>query len=1085
LVLLASLPASALSADDLGLRVPLGFKVTLYADQDLANDLYAMTLDADGNVVVTSQGWVKRLLDTTGAGKADKAEVIAATATGGMGLCFDGGDLYFCGDGWFSRYRAGKEKGTLGPKPEHFIPLAFAEHGGHAMRKGPDGWWYVIGGNMSGIDQRHVTRPDSPIKKPEAGALLRLPPDGKNCEGVAHGFRNPYDFDFNADGDIFTYDSDVEADYFLPWYSPTRLYHVAYGGHHGWRLGGWLRSWARPDYYIDTTDILYPIGRGSPTGVVCYRHDRFPEHYRGGVFACDWTFGKVYYCPLTPDGATYKTKPEVFLEAVGANGFDPTDIVVAPDGSLFISMGGRKTRGAVFRVEYVGDGSAPVRWPKPKTDLDKVLQAPQPLDAWSRARWEPLARTLGRRPFLDAVGDEKRDEADRIRAVEVLTELFHGLPPEMAEAARKWSAPRVRARVAWSMGRVFDPRCQDGLQELGKDADPRVRVAALSALADHIGEVKSVSESVVCSGLGSDDKRVRQAAARLASLLPDEEWQHLNQSRGCTEGPELRALALASQWRHPVDEIRAEDVGRAIDLVKMGGPASDRMEALRLLMRSLGDFRLKNPPAEVYTGYSLQGPVKEYETDLKGVLPVIRRDCLSGDDPRLDDEAARFLAMVEDDDDALPPRIATMWSPTSSPTRDMHFLVVYSRLRGKRGDDAAAKVADAVLGLDRKLEGQAQRNKQNWNARLVEVVTELVKKDPRLPDALLHHKDFVRPAHVALTACFDADRREEAARLFLDAVKKDDDFAWSGPLIELLSLLPAGEVRPVFRAQWSNYGLRDALLLRLTDKPEEADRERFLDGLESGQQQVVQDCLTALAELPRDGEPSRLAPLVRLLRQLTLEPKEKETRARLCALLARQTGRPFAFTEDGDDPAALKRLYEPVFAWFEKEYPKLAAAARGDSDADPAAWTKLLDTVPWEKGDAGRGETLFRARACATCHTGTTRLGPDLTAVTSRFSRADLFDAVIDPSRDVAPPYRVTRVETRSGQVYYGIVAFESADGLILQTGAATTVRVGTPDLASRSPSTRSLMPDGLLKGLKPEDLADLYSYLQTLKPPK
>ncbi len=392
LIFLALIPAPALAAADLGLRVPPGFKVTLYADQDLANDLYAMTLDADGNVVVTSQGWVKRLLDTKGAGKADKAEIIAATATGGMGICFDGGDLYFCGDGWFSRYRAGKDKGTLEPKPEKFIPLAFTEHGGHAMRKGPDGWWYVIGGNMSDIDQRHVTRPDSPIKKPEAGALLRLPPDCKSCEVIAHGFRNPYDFDFNADGDIFTYDSDVEADSFLPWYSPTRLYHVAYGGHHGWRLGGWLRSWARPDYYIDTTDILYPIGRGSPTGVTCYRHDQFPEHYRGGIFACDWTFGKVYYCPLTPDKATYKTKPEVFLEAVGANGFDPTDIVVAPDGSLFISMGGRKTRGAVFRVEYVGDGKTPVqRRPEPKTDLDKVLQAPQPLDAWSRARWEPQA----------------------------------------------------------------------------------------------------------------------------------------------------------------------------------------------------------------------------------------------------------------------------------------------------------------------------------------------------------------------------------------------------------------------------------------------------------------------------------------------------------------------------------------------------------------------------------------------------------------------------------------------------------------------------------------------------------------------
>ena len=507
-----------------------------------------------------------------------------------------------------------------------------------------------------------------------------------------------------------------------------------------------MRSWARPDYYIDTVDILYPIGRGSPTGVTCYRHDQFPEHYRGGIFACDWTFGKVYYCPLTPDGATYKTKPEVFLEAVGANGFDPTDIVVAPDGSLYISMGGRKTRGAVFRVEYVGDGKTAVpRRPEATTDLDKVLQAPQPLDAWSRARWEPLARKLGAQPFLDAVADEKRDEADRLRAVEVLTELFHGLPPEMAEAARHWSAPRVRARAAWSMGRVFDPRCRDGLQGLAKDADRRVRVAALSALADHVGEVKSVSEKVVCSNLGDADKRVRQAAARLASLLPEEEWQRLNQSRSCTEGLELRALALASQWRHSVDEIHVEDVRRAVGLVKMGGPTADRLEALRLLMRSLGDFRLKDPPAEVYTAYALQGPVKEYKKDLEEILPTVRGDCLGGYGPLLDDESARFLAMVEDDDDALAARVASAWGPTSSATRDMHYLVVYSRLRGKRGTDAAARVADAVLGLDRKLEGQAQRNKQNWNARLVEVVTELVKKDPRLPDALLHHKDFVRP----------------------------------------------------------------------------------------------------------------------------------------------------------------------------------------------------------------------------------------------------------------------------------------------------------------------------------------------------
>jgi putative heme-binding domain-containing protein len=1086
LALALLIPPASRADDDLGLRVPPGFRVTRFADQDLANDIYAMTLDADGNVVVTSQGWVKRLLDTTGSGKADRAEVVAPTATGGMGMCFDGGDLYFCGDGWFSCYRAGKEKGTLEPKPEKFIPLAFQEHGGHAMRKGPDGWWYVIGGNDSGIDQRHVTRPGSPVKKPEAGVILRLPPDCKSCEVVAHGFRNPYDFDFNADGEIITYDSDVEADYFLPWYSPTRLYHVAYGGHHGWRLNGYLRSWARPDYYLDTVDILYPIGRGSPTGVVCYRHDQFPDHYRGGIFACDWTFGKVYFCSLTPAGASYETKPEVFLEAVGANGFDPTDIVVAPDGSLFISMGGRKTRGSVFRVEYVGTDKTPVkRWPAPKTDLDKVLWALQPLDAWSRARWEPLARKLGAKPFLDVVVDGGRDEADRVRAVEVLTELFDGVPPATAEKAAQCLSPPVRARVAWALGRKFIREDQGALAQLAGDALPAVRVNALDALTDHLDELTGRVIRAATANMNSQDKRVRQAAARWAASLPGDVWTEQIEERPNPSLGFRLTRALAAHWRHAGEEAPADELRSAVDLVVACkfADAGARLDAIRLLMLSLGDFHWKDPPAEVYTAYTLAGMSDIRDKRLAPAEKVICGWFPSGDE-RLDEEVGRFLAMMEDGTPRLPSAVAATWSPNSSPTRDMHYLIVYSRLRGIRDDTAAGKVADAVLALDRKLEGQAQRNKQNWNARLAEVLTELIDKDPQLPDVLLHHKDFVRPAHVALAACFDDGHRKQAARLFLDAVKKDDDFAWSGPLIDLLALLPPDQVRPVLREQWSNLGLRDALLLRLVDKPEEVDREKFLTGLESGQPAVVGACLKALEELARDEEPAHLTPLVRLLRQLMLEPKEKDLRTQVCALLARQTGQPFVFKEDADDQARLKRIYDPVFRWFEKEHPKQAAAAQGGGD-DPAVWAALLQTVPWDKGDAKRGEAVFRSRACVTCHTGSTRLGPDLTGVTTRFSRADLFDAIIYPSRDVAPPYRVTRVETRGGQTYYGIVAFESADGLILQTGAATTVRVATPEIASRSPSTRSLMPDGLLKDLKPDDLADLYSYLQTLKPPK
>src|SRR5712692_3675803 len=80
--LLAEASPSAQAADlvafePLGLRVTRGFQVTLFADANLANDVYAMTLDARGNPVITSQGYIKTLYDNNGDGVADAATLFA------------------------------------------------------------------------------------------------------------------------------------------------------------------------------------------------------------------------------------------------------------------------------------------------------------------------------------------------------------------------------------------------------------------------------------------------------------------------------------------------------------------------------------------------------------------------------------------------------------------------------------------------------------------------------------------------------------------------------------------------------------------------------------------------------------------------------------------------------------------------------------------------------------------------------------------------------------------------------------------------------------------------------------------------
>lgn len=1068
--------------NDLGLRVAPGFRVSLYADSTLANDIYAMTLDARGDVVVTSRGYIRTLLDTDGDGVADSARDFASTPAGGMGLCFDGNDLYFTGDGSFSRYRDTNGDGIAEGDPQQILALGAGEHGGHAPRKGPDGWWYVVGGNDAGVNQRHVTIAASPVLKPQAGALLRVWPENVHSEVIAHGLRNPYDFDFNWMGDLFTYDSDVERDYFLPWYTPTRVYHVAHGGHHGWQLTGYQRSWNRADYYTDTVSMLAPMGRGSPTGVAIYRHYQFPQRYRGGLFALDWTFGKVYFLPLQSDGATYSGAPEVFLEAMGNQGIAPTDVAVARDGSLYVSIGGRRTRGGVYRIEYTAAGNRSLfasNWMYSAFSVaEAVLAAPQPLESWSRAWWVPRAQRLGAAPFVDAMLSGRLPAAYRVRAVEILTELFNGLSVDAARSAANSDSPFVRARVAWSLARLSNAQFPNIIGALANDSDPLVRRCALEALLDRADEVTPQSVLAAASAnVMHPEKRIRQLAANLASTLPEEAWQTFwrDASRAAPQARLTAALALA--WRGPLPQPLVSE--EALAVLRQSKIADRQLQALRLIVLGLGDWNLTNASVEVYTGYeTILDPAQA--DGLVGRIAAAVAPIIPSGDANVDTEAARVLAIVKARGLDLKQKMVARMTDQSSPSSDFHYLTVLSRLTGPVESNLTAKVAHAVLSLDRKLAGRQQRTKQTWTLRLVEVVERLVQSDPTLADAILRHPQFVRPAHVSLAEALGPDRYLPCARLFAQAAQRSPTFEWSGPLVELLSALPVEEVRVLFRKQWSNLALRDDLLLKLAEKPDVTDRDKFLIGLSSAQPQVVRACVKALTELPKEPTGRALLPAMRLLRRLINEPTETGTRADLLALVNRESGESFDIAEHGTDVTTLRRNYQPLFDWFRQKYPKLVPYLT-ETEEDAAQWNLTLRAVNWNSGDAARGEQMFQQRGCQTCHSTSTPLGPDLGGVANRFSPTDLFHAILYPNRDVAPAYRSTLFQLRNGQTYTGIVAFESADGVLLQTGATTTIRLANDEIASRRPSTLSLMPSGLLAGLQPSQLADLYRYLKSL----
>ena len=183
------------------------------------------------------------------------------------------------------------------------------------------------------------------------GYICKTDPDGKTVEIYSYGYRNQFDIAFDANGELFTYDSDMEWDIGSPWYVPTRIVHATSGSDFGWRSGA--GRW--PAYYADSLPATLDIGPGSPTGTCFGTGAKFPAKYQRAFFALDWTYGTMYAIHLTPSGASFKAEKEEF---VSGKPLPLTDAIIRPqDGAMYFLIGGRKTQSALYRVTYVGKES--------------------------------------------------------------------------------------------------------------------------------------------------------------------------------------------------------------------------------------------------------------------------------------------------------------------------------------------------------------------------------------------------------------------------------------------------------------------------------------------------------------------------------------------------------------------------------------------------------------------------------------------------------------------------------------------------------------------------------------------------------
>lgn len=338
----------------------------------------SLTVDPQGRLIASSQ--LKRMFRITppapGSGKMAEVEKIDLRIGQAQGLLYAFDSLYVVlngggveGSGLYRVRDTNRDDVYDEVKLLRRIH-GQGEHGPHGIVLSPDGKsLYIAGGNFTKIpdpekslvprhwDEDLILNRQGDSRgfgvglRAPGGWVARTDPDGKEWELVCTGFRNQYDIAFNEEGELFTYDADMEWDIGTPWYRPTRVNHVVSGGEFGWRTG--TGKW--PSYQPDSLPASVDIGPGSPTGVVFGTGAKFPAKYQKAYYVCDWSYGNLYAVHLTPDGASYKGTFEPFVAAAP---LPVTDVVVHPhDGMLYFTVGGRGVESAIYRVWYEGDES--------------------------------------------------------------------------------------------------------------------------------------------------------------------------------------------------------------------------------------------------------------------------------------------------------------------------------------------------------------------------------------------------------------------------------------------------------------------------------------------------------------------------------------------------------------------------------------------------------------------------------------------------------------------------------------------------------------------------------------------------------
>ncbi len=381
-----------------GIETRDGLETNLFASEDMLVNPTNMDIDAEGRVWVT-EGYNYRpnlnpenptksdgdriliLEDTDGDSRADTSKVFyqGNDINAALGIMvLDNRVIVSRSPHVFVFYDTdGDDKADKKEVMFSGIGGEQHDHAVHAFVFGPDGKFYFNFGNEGQVLKdaegniikdaygNEITDDGDPYQQ---GMVFRSDRNGTNVEVLAHNFRNNYEVAVDSYGTLWQSDNDDDGN------KGVRINYVMEYGNYGYTDeitgAGWrtrrtgmaedipTRHW----YQNDPGSIpnLLQTGAGSPTGVVFYEGELLPEVFQNEMIHADAGPNVIRAYPAEKDGAGYSAKIENILKGNKDQWFRPSDVTVAPDGSIFVAdwydpgVGGHQMgdqqRGRIFRI---------------------------------------------------------------------------------------------------------------------------------------------------------------------------------------------------------------------------------------------------------------------------------------------------------------------------------------------------------------------------------------------------------------------------------------------------------------------------------------------------------------------------------------------------------------------------------------------------------------------------------------------------------------------------------------------------------------------------------------------------------------